>query len=116
MLTDDLIFDFDSLDDLTDGDEDIQRRALETFQKNLAQDIADLQQSHDDGNAEAYADMLHKLYGGCCYIGAIALAQACRRSETEFKDKGFDATKALHPDVLNQYQALKAFLSAHMAD
>lgn len=107
--SDSTVFDWNRLNEFTDGDKETESKILAIFKDGLAQDIQALQVSLRDRNYEEWDSWVHKIYGASSHIGANALASVCDEGQSLFP-KRKDKIPELHQAVIREYQRVHEVL------
>lgn len=93
--------------ELTEGDEDLQKELMKIFIENLQIDLKALHQHFQERNFQAWEEIAHKLYGASSHVGASALAKVCLEAERiDLSDKM--SVKSTHLAILKESKSVKS--------
>ena len=108
------IFDWQRLQEFTDGDEDELQHILGIFITHLEQDLGSLQQSYDEKNYKDWDSWVHKLYGSCSHIGAHSMAKICDEGQVLYPDNT-EKIPSIHRGIVNEYKQVMEYISHRTA-
>lgn len=97
------IFNWQRLDDFTDGDPQAESELINIFIDNLNNDIGHLKESFRDQDYESWDEWVHKIYGACSHIGADIMADLCDQGQGLFPDD-VDKIPQMHKSILKAYK------------
>lgn len=103
------IFDFSVLLDKLDGDEDVARMILNTFQGDIPKQIEFLREAVTKGDAEDVQGRAHSVKGAAANVGANALSEVAASLERVGGEENQSLATALMLDIDKQFKTLQAF-------
>ena len=112
--TDTRIFDWQRLQEFTDGNEDELQHILGIFITHLEHDLGSLQQSYDEKNYKDWDSWVHKLYGSCSHIGAHSMAKICDEGQVLYPDNT-EKIPSIHRGIVKEYRQVMEYLSHRTA-
>jgi len=108
------VFDWDHLNEFTDGDKETETMLITMFLENLDLDLQNLQQSFHDNDFTEWEAMAHKLCGSSSHMGAFALADICDQAQSLSAAEA-GRMKELHQLILNESRRLHSLLETRRA-
>lgn len=80
--SDPVIFNWQNLNDATDGDPRLNQNIIAIFIEHLDNDMQALNDAYDKNDFKAWDEWAHKIYGACANIGAEYLAKICDEAQS----------------------------------
>jgi diguanylate cyclase (GGDEF)-like protein len=107
--------DHEIFNELKDAIGDAFPRMLRVFAEDIPRYLGNLRSAVEDGKLDTVQLVAHSLKGSAAIIGALRLAEICKRMETAGRDDDLASVRAFETMTVAEAEALKAALRHEMS-
>lgn len=105
--------DFTNLRTITEGDRDMENALFAQFFQSFDEELSMLERSLEESASVVWRASAHALKGTSVNLGAIALAELCRKAQDEYQAPASEKSSLLD-GIKKEYASVRAFLLKQM--